>query len=46
MTTSVSCVFPKKKPMVAWKIKNAMYSACTDSAILEGKAICDHAGNE
>ena len=45
MVCSVSAVFPKKKPMIAWKIKNAMYSGCTDADLSLSEIICEHAGN-
>jgi len=46
MICSVSAVFPGKKPMIAWKIKNAMYSGCTDADVALSEVICEHAGNE
>jgi len=46
MTCSVSAVFPGKKPMIAWKIKNAMYSGCADADVALSEVICEHAGNE
>lgn len=45
MISSVSCVFPGKKPMIAWKIKNAMYSGCADADVAFGEVICEHAAN-
>jgi len=45
MVSSVSCVFPGKKPMIAWKIKNAMYSGCADADVAFGEVICEHAAN-
>lgn len=46
MVCSVSAVFPKGKPMIAWKIKNAMISGCTDGHVLLAEAIVENAGNE
>jgi len=46
MICSVSAVFPGKKPMIGWKIKNAMYSGCADADVALSEVICEHAGNE
>mmetsp|Transcript_29495 Transcript_29495/g.35073 ORF Transcript_29495/g.35073 Transcript_29495/m.35073 type:complete len:424 (-) Transcript_29495:154-1425(-) len=46
MICSMSAVFPKGKPMVAWKIKNGMISGCTESHVALAETIVEHAGNE
>lgn len=43
MTASAEAVFDGKPPMVAWKIRNMVYSGTTDFYVAEGKAICHHA---
>lgn len=41
MVSSMKCVFPGSKPLVAWKIKNAMFSACTDANVNFGNLVVD-----
>ena len=38
---SVEAKFLGKPPMMAWKIKNSMYSGVTDFFVAHGEAICD-----
>lgn len=45
MICSMQTVFPKSKPIVAWKIKNGMFSGCSDSDVALGELVCAHAGN-
>lgn len=46
MVCSMEAVFPGSKPMVAWKIKNAMFSGCLASDVAFGELVCKHAGSE
>ena len=40
---SVEAKFLGRPPMIAWKIKNGMYSGVTDFFVAKGEVICDHA---
>jgi len=46
MICSMETVFPEKKPMFAWKIKNGMFSGCSDADVALGEMACAHARNE
>lgn len=43
LEASVEARFVGKPPMIAWKIKNGMYSGVTDFFVAKGEVICDHA---
>ena len=43
LVASVEARFKGNPPMIAWKIKNSMYSGVTDFFIAKGEVICDHA---
>lgn len=43
MVASVEAKFIGKPPMVAWKIKNAMYNGVTDFFVAKGQTICEFA---
>mmetsp|Transcript_26162 Transcript_26162/g.38705 ORF Transcript_26162/g.38705 Transcript_26162/m.38705 type:complete len:698 (+) Transcript_26162:372-2465(+) len=42
MISSVEAVFLGKPPMIAWKIKNGMYSGVTNFFVAKGEAIMEH----
>lgn len=46
MVSSVEAEFVGRPPMVAWKIKNAMYNGVTDFFVAKGETICEHAFRE
>jgi hypothetical protein len=46
MIASVEAKFLDKPPMIAWKIKSAMYSGVTDYFVAKGETICEHAFQE
>lgn len=46
MIASVEARFVGRPPMVAWKIKNAMYNGVTDFFVARGETICEHAFQE
>ena len=46
MIASVEAKFIGKPPMIAWKIKSAMYSGVTDYFVAKGETICEHAIQE
>jgi len=46
MISSTEAKFVGKPPMVAWKIKNAMYNGVTDYFVATGETICEHAFRE
>lgn len=46
MISSVEAQFLGRPPMVAWKIKNAMYNGVTDFFVAKGEVICEHAVRE
>lgn len=46
MIASVEANFIGRQPMVAWKIKNAMYDGVTDFFVAKGEVICEHALRE
>ena len=46
MIASVEANFIGRPPMVAWKIKNAMYDGVTDFFVATGEVICEHALRE
>ena len=46
MVASVEAKFIGKPPMVAWKIKNAMYNGVTDFFVVNREIICEHAFQE
>lgn len=46
MIASVEAKFVDKPPMIAWKIKSAMYSGVTDYFVAKGETICEHAFQE
>ncbi len=46
MIASVEAEFVGRPPMVAWKIKNAMYNGVTDFFVATGETICEHAFRE
>ena len=43
LDASVEARFKGKPPMIAWKIKNSMYSGVTDFFVAQGEVICEHA---
>ena len=43
LVASVEARFVGKPPMIAWKIKNGMYSGVTDYFVATGEVICDNA---
>jgi len=45
MVCSMKPVFPGSKPLVAWKIRNAMFTGCSDADVALGEVICEHSGN-
>jgi len=40
MISSVHCHFIGKPPMIAWKIRNAMYSGVTSYCVAKAETIC------
>lgn len=42
MISSAEAVFLGKPPMIAWKIKNGMYSGVTNFFVAKGEAIIEH----
>lgn len=43
LVASVEARFVGKPPMIAWKIKNGMYSGVTDYFVAVGEVICENA---
>jgi len=46
MISSVEAQFLGRPPMVAWKIRNAMYNGVTDFFVAKGEVICEHSFRE